>query len=77
MPSSRVLLFLMFLGFAVVTKVQGEIKIFDVTKYGAIGDGRIDNTKVSSYFFFFFCGSKALPEKALLTIHIIYNVCFC
>ncbi|KAH9779656.1 Pectin lyase-like superfamily protein [Citrus sinensis] len=45
MPSSRVLLFLMFLGFAVVTKVQGEIKIFDVTKYGAIGDGRIDNTK--------------------------------
>lgn len=74
MPSSRVLLFLMFLGFAVVTKVQGGIKIFDVTKYGAIGDGRIDNTKVSSFFFF---GSKALPEKALLNIHIIYNVCFC
>lgn len=52
MPSSRVLLFLVFLGFAVVTKVQGGIKIFDVTKYGAIGDGRIDNTKVSSFFFF-------------------------
>lgn len=52
MPSSRVLLFLMFLGFALVTRVQSGVKIFDVTKYGAIGDGRTDNTKVNSFSFY-------------------------